>query len=76
MLSAQYAGWAQKVGLLFGGLAILWWIALYFLYPETKGRTFSEIDELYESGVPPRKFKSTVLHPRQGEAVATLDTGV
>ena len=65
LLSAQQAGWGQKIGLFFGGLAILWWIPLYFLFPETKGRTFTEIDELYERGVSPRHFAKTVLTPRE-----------
>ena len=30
-------------------------------YPETKGRTFAEIDRLFEMGVQPREFKKTKL---------------
>ena len=32
---------------------------MYFLYPETKGRTINELDELYERHIPPRKFHKT-----------------
>ena len=31
--------------------------------PETTGRTFSEINELFNQGVPARKFASTVVDP-------------
>ena len=34
MLSDQYAGWGSKIGLFFGGIAALFWIPCYFLYPE------------------------------------------
>ena len=59
LLSDQDAGWGVKIGLLFGGLSFAWLVPVYFLYPETKGRTYAEIDELYASGVTPRKFNQT-----------------
>ncbi len=31
--------------------------------PETKGRTFADIDQLFEEHVSARKFKSTVVDP-------------
>lgn len=34
MLSPQYAGWRAKIGLLFGGLTLIYWIPCYFLFPE------------------------------------------
>jgi hypothetical protein len=34
MLSPQYAGWRAKIGLLFGGFTLLFWIPCYFLFPE------------------------------------------
>ena len=32
---------------------------MYFYMPETKGRTPAEIDEMFEAGIPARKFAST-----------------
>jgi hypothetical protein len=60
LLSAQQAGWGQKIGLFFGGLAALFSIPTWYLYPETKGRSYAEIDEWYELKVPPRKFAQHV----------------
>ncbi|TLD07945.1 hypothetical protein PspLS_12172 [Pyricularia sp. CBS 133598] len=59
MLSAQYAGWGQKIGLFFGGLTLLYLIPCVLLFPETKGRSYHELDELFELGVPAWKFAKT-----------------
>jgi hypothetical protein len=68
MLSPQAAGWGVKIGLFFAGLCVLFLVPVYFLYPETKGRTYGEIDELFESGIAPRHFaKTQTTHQRQME---------
>ena len=59
LLSDQDAGWGVKIGLFFGGLSLLSIPPIYFYFPETKGRTFAELDELYERNIAPRKFAST-----------------
>lgn len=61
LLSSQDAGWGQKIGLFFGGLSVLFLVPTYYLYPETKGRSYAEIDQLYELNVPPRHFSSFKL---------------
>jgi hypothetical protein len=48
-----------STGYLFGGLTFVWLIIMYFYMPETKGRTPAEIDEMFEAGIPARKFSST-----------------
>lgn len=35
------------------------YILISFLVPETKGRTFAELDELFDRGVPAWKFAKT-----------------
>ncbi|WVW83142.1 hypothetical protein I302_105160 [Kwoniella bestiolae CBS 10118] len=59
LLSDQDAGWGQKIGIFFGGLSLLFLVPIFFFYPETKGRTYAEIDELFERNIPARKFKTT-----------------
>jgi hypothetical protein len=59
MLSSQNAGWGQKTGLFFAGTSGLYLIPCIFLFPETKGRTYNELDELYERGIPAWKFSTT-----------------
>ncbi|KAH6714816.1 general substrate transporter [Leptodontidium sp. MPI-SDFR-AT-0119] len=59
MLSDQQAGWGQKTGLFFSGITYLFLIVCIFLFPETKGRTYQELDELFASGIPAWKFAKT-----------------
>lgn len=69
MLSNQNAGWGQKIGLFFGGITVVFLIPVVLLFPETKGRTYQELDELFENGVPAWKFASTqTSHQRSVEA--------
>jgi hypothetical protein len=59
MLSNQNAGWGQKIGLFFGGITLIYLIPCILIFPETKGRTYHELDELFERRVPAWKFAST-----------------
>ncbi|OQV06594.1 hypothetical protein CLAIMM_11140 [Cladophialophora immunda] len=47
-----------KAFLIFAGFMLLTIIWTYFYYPETASRTLGEIDELYASGLPKRKWKN------------------
>ncbi|XXH02484.1 hypothetical protein Hte_008860 [Hypoxylon texense] len=61
-MSTTEANWGGKTGFLFAGLGLLTviWAILYL--PETKGRTFEELDILFDKKVPAGKFASTDLH--------------
>lgn len=48
-----------KTMLVFFGFSVLFLIYFFFFIPETQGRTMHEIDELYATGVPLRKFHKT-----------------
>jgi hypothetical protein len=50
-----------KIAFIYGSILGLSCIGVWVYYPETKGRTFAEIDRLFEMGVPPRKFSKTRL---------------
>jgi SP family general alpha glucoside:H+ symporter-like MFS transporter len=47
-----------KAGFIFGGISIICSIWCYFRLPETKGRTFDEIDLMFHREIPARKFAS------------------
>lgn len=47
-----------KAGFIFGGLSIICSVWCYFRLPETKGRTFDEIDIMFHKEIPARKFAS------------------
>jgi hypothetical protein len=36
---------------LFAGIAVLAWFFFYFLFPETKGRSLEDIEELFSKGI-------------------------
>lgn len=49
-----------QISFIFAGLALLCIIYLYFCQPETAGRSYEELDELYMKRIPARKFKTYV----------------
>lgn len=51
-----------KVDFLCGGITLFTFLWSYFRLPETKHRTFEEIDYLFESRVPTRQFKDYVIN--------------
>ncbi|CAK7216372.1 hypothetical protein SCUCBS95973_002790 [Sporothrix curviconia] len=59
MLSALSWNWGAKTGLFYAGTNLLCLIWCWFRLPETKDRTFGEIDLLFDNKVPARKFKYT-----------------
>jgi SP family general alpha glucoside:H+ symporter-like MFS transporter len=62
MINPTAWGWAQKAGFFWAGTAFLVLIYHYFRLPEPTGRTFAEMDLLFERGVSARKFKSTQIN--------------
>ncbi|RSH89194.1 hypothetical protein EHS25_002306 [Saitozyma podzolica] len=59
MISATSWGWGAKAGFFYAGTNLLCLIWCWFRLPETKDRTFGEIDILFENKIPARKFKYT-----------------
>lgn len=56
MLNTDQADWKGKTGFLFGGVGVGCWVWCWERLPETRGRTFEEIDVLFERGVASRRF--------------------
>lgn len=61
MLSLTDWNWGAKAAFVYCGTASICLLWAYFCLPETKGRTFGEIDELYHRGVPAAKWAMTDL---------------
>ncbi|KAL1408573.1 hypothetical protein Q8F55_005386 [Vanrija albida] len=59
MLTPQGWGWGTRASTLFIGTCIAGWFYCYFRLPETKDRTYGELDMLFSQKVPARKFAST-----------------
>lgn len=52
-------GWGAKTGLFYAGTNLICNIWCWFRLPETKDRTFGEIDLLFDNHIAARKFKYT-----------------
>lgn len=50
-----------KIGFIYAALLLLCMVFAFFFVPETKGRTYSEIDQLWELGVPAWKWSKHEL---------------
>ncbi|KAL4945754.1 hypothetical protein BDV06DRAFT_184094 [Aspergillus oleicola] len=55
-MNEDQGDWRGKMGFLFSGLAALSAVYCWFCLPETRGRTFEELDVLFERGVSAREF--------------------
>ncbi|KAI1503621.1 general substrate transporter [Biscogniauxia marginata] len=58
MFNPDQANMGAKVAFVFGGLAVICIVYLWFCQPETAGRTYEELDEMFAKKVPARKFKT------------------
>lgn len=57
MINPDEANMQGKLGFFFGGLAAACLVWSYFRVPETMGRSYEELDLLFDKGVPARQFK-------------------
>lgn len=65
MISPDAGDLGVKAIYVWAGLLVPTTIILYFFYPETYGRTYWELDELYERKIPAWKFKNTATSADQ-----------
>lgn len=61
MLNPGAWNWGAKSGFFWAVSCLLCFVWTYFRLPEPKGRTYAELDILFERRVPARKFSSTVV---------------
>ncbi|KAL4804122.1 general substrate transporter, partial [Aspergillus unguis] len=55
-MDEDQGNWRGKMGFLFAGLSVLCTVYCWFCLPETRGRTFEELDVLFEKRVKSREF--------------------
>ena len=69
MLNSDQANWRGKTGFLFGGISLICCVWCWVRLPESRGRTFEELDILFDRKVPARQFeKYDLLQASQEEA--------
>lgn len=66
MLNPTAWNWKGKAGFFWAGACFLCLLWSYFRLPEPKGRTYGELDILFEKRVSARKFKGTDVSPWAG----------
>jgi MFS transporter, SP family, general alpha glucoside:H+ symporter len=67
MVNPSARGCGTKAGFFWGGVCFLCWLWTYFRLPEPKGRTYGELDVLFERKVSARNFKTTQVDQFSGE---------
>ncbi|KAL4994997.1 general substrate transporter [Aspergillus recurvatus] len=71
MMNANQWNWGLKTCWFFVGLGLPFTVAMWFLIPETEGRSAAELDELFERKVKPWRFhKETTMTQRLVQAKA------
>ncbi|OJI97294.1 hypothetical protein ASPVEDRAFT_122650 [Aspergillus versicolor CBS 583.65] len=58
MFNTDQGNLGGKMGFIYLATAVIAWVAIFFDVPETKGRSFAELDEMFQLGLPARGFKT------------------
>ena len=74
MLNPTAGDWKGKTGFFWGSFAFLFFIWTFFRLPETKGKTFEELDLLFAENVGSRDFSKKRVDPYKEDAVAQVKT--
>ena len=61
LLGQEEADLGAKTALIYGGISLMACVWCYFRLPECKGRTYEELDIMFERKVPTRQFKAYVI---------------
>ncbi|KAK9779959.1 putative Major facilitator superfamily (MFS) profile domain-containing protein [Seiridium cardinale] len=65
LFNPDQANLGAKTAFIFGGLGVLCIVYLWFYQVETSGRSYEELDELFQKGISVRDFKSYVTEAQQ-----------
>ncbi|KAK8124249.1 sugar transporter [Apiospora kogelbergensis] len=68
LLYAPYAELGSKVGFIFGSIAAVSIVFVYFCVPDCNGRSLEETEWLFENHTPTRKFASTKVDLQQAKS--------
>jgi SP family general alpha glucoside:H+ symporter-like MFS transporter len=63
MINPTAWNWGAKAGFFWAGIGVFTTIWVFFRLPEPKGRTYAELDVLFEQRVSARKFAKTEVDP-------------
>ena len=69
MLNPTAWNWGAKTGFFWSGICFILFLWTFFRLPEPKGRTYGELDILFENKVSARKFAKTDATQFHGDTV-------
>ncbi|KAB8069595.1 sugar transporter [Aspergillus leporis] len=67
MLNPSAWNWGAKSGFFWGGTCLACAVWTYFRLPEPKGRTYAELDILFQQGISARNFKHISVNTLDGD---------
>ena len=73
-LTSTAWNWGAKSGFFWCGTCFLCVVWIYFRLPEPKGRTYGELDVLFENKVSARKFKHTTVDPFRSDHLTVVES--
>ena len=68
--SSDAWNWGARTGMLYFGLCFFWTAWIWFFLPETRNRSFADIDYLFQKKVDARKFTTTPVDRKSSPAAA------
>lgn len=74
LFNPDKANLGAKIAFIFGGLCFFSLIYLWYYQPETTGRSYQELDEMFAKGVPAREFKKYRTEAEMRNEVAAAAT--
>ena len=74
MINPDAGNLGGKIGFIFGSFSMVLFVMGFFLFPETKGMTFAELDYLFAKKTPSWRFKSAVEQMRAGGITGDVET--
>jgi len=75
MINPDQGNLGPKIGFVFSSLSLLAIIFVFLLVPEMRGRTFGELDYMFQHRIPTRRFKGFVV-PADSTETAGQGAGV
>ncbi|KAH8651467.1 MFS hexose transporter [Ilyonectria robusta] len=73
LFNPDKANLGAKVAFIFGGCSVLSLVYLWFELPETAGRTYEELDEMFMKKIPARQFKAYKTETEHSQDIKEID---
>lgn len=61
MFNQDQGDWGGKIGWVYAGMGLIALVLVFLEIPETKARSFPELDSLFLKKVPTRSFKTRIV---------------